>query len=117
VLTLCNNHSELIVIAISFWEPEECGAEGNGWHNIGWYWVEPGTCRVVYRNDVDDAGRFWYFFAEARDGTTWSGDFPGNVKNDAFDHCDTPADTSMIAVDFFEIDVGDAEDFTLTFVP
>ena len=116
MLTFCNSHSTGIATAISFFEAEECGGpEGNGWHNIGWYWVEPGTCRVVYQNDVDDAGRYWYVYAEAPDGTKWAGAFPTNVKSEAFDHCDSPADTSMFQVGFRELDVGDAENYTLTF--
>ncbi|HEX2049174.1 MAG TPA: DUF1036 domain-containing protein [Actinomycetota bacterium] len=115
MLTFCNGYREPIATAISFWEPEECGGpEQNGWHNIGWYWVDPGTCRVVYRNDVDDAG-FWYVYAEATDGVKWSGEFPTRVKNVAFDICDWPPDTSMGVVDFRELDVGDAENCTVTF--
>ncbi len=49
-LTFCNSYKTAIATCISFWEPEECGAEGNGWHNIGWYWVEPGACRIVFEN-------------------------------------------------------------------
>jgi uncharacterized membrane protein len=116
VLTFCNSYPAAIATAISFWEPDECGGpEGNGWHNIGWYWVDPGTCRVVYRNDVDDAGRYWYFYAEATDGAKWAGEFPTYVKNDAFDMCDSPADSSMISVGFREVDVGEADNYTLTF--
>ena len=107
MLTFCNSHSTAIATAISFREDEECGGpEGNGWHNIGWYWVEPGTCRVVYQNDVDNAGRYWYVYAEAPDGTKWAGEFPTYVKHEAFDHCDSPPR---------EVDVGDAENYTLTF--
>jgi uncharacterized membrane protein len=116
VLTFCNSYSTAIATAISFFDDEECGgAEGNGWKNIGWYWVEPGTCRVVYRNDVNDAGRYWYYYAEATDGAKWHGEFPTYVKHEAFDHCDSPADTSMYPVGFCEVDVGDWENYTLTF--
>jgi uncharacterized membrane protein len=116
MLTFCNSYPHPIATAISFFDGRECGGpEGNGFKNIGWYWVQPGTCRVVYRNDVDDAGRYWYYYAEATDGTKWAGDFPTYVKFEAFDHCDSPPDTSMTAVGFRELDVGDAENYTLTF--
>jgi uncharacterized membrane protein len=115
VLTFCNNYPSAIATCISFWEPDEC-PEGNGWHNIGWYWVDPGTCRVVFQNDVDAMGRYWYYYAEANDGTNWSGEFPTNVKRTAFDECDTPPDSQMIPLGFRELDVGDADSYTLTFV-
>jgi uncharacterized membrane protein len=117
MLTFCNSYSTAIATCISFWEPEECGGDGNGWHNIGWYWVDPGTCRVVFRNDVNDVNRYWYYYAEAADGTKWAGDFPTYVKDEAFDHCDTPPDTTMHQVGFRELDVDDADNYTLTFLP
>lgn len=116
MLTFCNSHSTAIATAISFLDEEECGLEGNGWKNIGWYWVEPGTCRVVYQNDVDDANRYWYFYAKATDGTVWEGEYNTYVKHEAFDHCDNPPDSTMFLLGFRELDVGDAEDCTLTFV-
>ena len=116
-LTFCNSYPTAIATCISFWEPEECGAEGNGWHNIGWYWVEPGACRLVFENDIGDVGRFWYFYAEATDGATWSGDYPTNVTHEAFDFCDAPRNTAMFPLGFRELDVGDAGNFTLTFTP
>jgi hypothetical protein len=70
----------------------------------------------VFENDVDDVNRFWYFFAEAGDGATWAGEFPTRVTNEAFDHCDSPAHSSMFVLGFRELDVGDADNFTLTFV-
>ena len=117
MLTFCNSSPAAIATCISFWEPEECGGEGNGWHNIGWYWVQPGACRVVFRNDLDDYGRFWYFYAESTDGRKWAGDLPTNIKRKAFDHCDAPANTSMQSVGFRELDIGDVENYTLTFTP
>lgn len=72
-------------------------------------------CVVVFENDVDDVNRYWYFYAEATDGAKWAGDFPTFIKRVAFDHCDAPADTSMQSVGFRELDVGDADNYTLTF--
>ena len=118
MLTFCNSYPTAIATCISFWEPDECGGdEGNGWHNIGWYWVDPGACVNVFNNDVADVNPYWYFYAEATDGTNWSGEFPTNIKRIAFDHCDAPADTSMQTVGFRELDVGDADNYTLTFTP
>jgi len=117
MLTFCNSHPVRIWTAISFYSPEECGGDGGDFQNIGWYRVEPGSCVVVYRNDLADLNRFWYFFAEADDGVTWSGDFPTFVKHpDAFNICDGFGTTALDRVGFRELDVGDNDDFTLTFV-
>ena len=72
-------------------------------------------CVVVFENDVDDVNRYWYFYAEATDGANWPGEFPTFIKRAASDHCDAPADTSMQSVGFRELDVGDADNYTLTF--
>jgi uncharacterized membrane protein len=61
--------------------------------------------------------RYWYYYAEATDGAKWSGDFPTYVNNEAFDHCDSPPNSSMIVLGFRELDVGDADNYTLTFTP
>ncbi len=114
-LTFCNAYPTTITTCISFWDLDECGPEGNGWHNIGWYWVDPGTCWVVYENDLD-FNRYWYYYAEAMDGSAvWRGDFPTRVLNEAFNHCDAPATTEQFSLGFRERDVGDNANFTVTF--
>lgn len=116
MLRFCNSHPVRIWTAISFYSPEDCGGEGGEWQNIGWYVVEPGSCVVVYRNDLADLNRYWYFFAETADGTTWAGAFPTQVKDEAFNICDGLGATDQRVVGFRELDVGDHDDYTLTFV-
>ena len=79
MLRFCNSHPVRIWTAISFNSPETCGGEGGDWQNIGWYLVNPGSCVVVYENDLD-FNRYWYYYAEADDAATWSGDFPTYVQ-------------------------------------
>jgi uncharacterized membrane protein len=117
MLRFCNSHPVRIWTAISFYSPEECGGEGGDWQNMGWYPVDPGQCVEVYNNDLDDVNRFWYFFAEADDGAAWSGDFPTFVKDpEAFNICDGIGTTALRIVGFRELDVGDNDEYTLTFV-
>jgi hypothetical protein len=55
------------------------------------------------------------FLAKA-DGVRWAGDFPTIIKNpDAFNLCDGIGGTAFERVGFRELDVGDADNFTLTF--
>lgn len=118
MLRFCNSYHTRIWTAISFHSPEVCGGEGGDWQNIGWYPVDPGSCSVVYANDLDDVNRFWYFFAEADDGAQWSGDFPTFVHmTDAFNICDGIGTTALTQVGFRELDIGDNEDWTVTFTP
>lgn len=117
MLRICNSYSQTISTAISFFSPDECGGEGGDWQNIGWWVIAPGTCKVVYGNDLDDASRFWYFFAMAVDGRRWSGEFPTFVHmTEAFNVCDGIGTTALTRVGFRELDIGDNEDFTLTLV-
>jgi len=118
MLTFCNSYPTRIWTAISFFSPEDCGGEGGSWQNIGWYLVHPGTCAVVYANDLEDLNRFWYLYAEAEDGAKWTGDFPTFVnRTDPFNVCDGLGSTALERVGFRELDVGDNDDWTLTFTP
>jgi uncharacterized membrane protein len=117
VLRFCNSHPVRIWTAISFFSPETCPDEFGNWQNIRWYPVEPGSCVVVYRNDLSDLNRYWYFYAEADDGATWTGDFPTFIKDpDAFNICDGVGSSALRTVGFLELDVGDNDEYTLTFV-
>ena len=117
MLRFCNSHPVRIWTAISFYSPEVCGGEGGDWQNIGWYRVDPGQCVVVYNNDLADLNRFWYVLAEADDGAVWQGDFPTFVKDpEAFNLCDGLGTTALRRVGFRELDVGDDDDHTVTFI-
>ena len=118
MLRFCNSYPVTIWTAISFYSPDHCGGEGGDWQNIGWYRVDPGQCVVVYSNDLADLNRFWYFYAEADDGAVWEGEFPTFIKDpEAFNLCDGIGTTQLRRVGFRELDVGDSDDYTLTFVP
>jgi uncharacterized membrane protein len=116
MLTFCNSHPVRIWTAISFFSPEDCSGDGQEWQNIWWHLVEPGSCVVVYRNDLADLNRYWYIYAEADDGKEWEGAFPTLVKDEAFNICDGHGATHQTrSVSFRELDVGDDDDHTATF--
>ena len=119
MLRFCNSYPTPIWTAFSFYSPDDCAGEGSSWQNIGWYRVDPGTCAVVYGNDLDDVdNRYWYFYAEAEDGTKWNGDFPTLVDPfEAFNICDGYGSSRLSNRGFRQLDVGNAHEYTLTFVP
>ena len=120
-LTLCNSYSTVISTAIAFYSPDTCGGEGENFEMMGWWDLEPGSCALVYANDLEDLNRYWYYFAQAVDGATWSGPFEASVPDAAFDQCygigviiENGNESTGIA--FRQLDIGDNDDYTLTFV-
>ena len=56
-------------------------------------------------------------FADSDDGAVWAGDFPTFVNdNEPFNICDGIGTTALRRVGFRELDIGDNEEYTLTFV-
>jgi hypothetical protein len=56
-------------------------------------------------------------FGVADDGAVWAGEFPTFVKDpEAFDLCDGIGSSALEHRGFRELNVGDHDDFTLTFV-
>ena len=121
-LRLCNGYTRRISTVIMFYAPEECGGEGGEFLMRGWWNIDPGTCVLVHGEDLEDVNRFWYVFADAPDGTFWAGPFGATVPTDMpFDQCFGTgvggASSAFQSIGFREIDIGDAEDLTLTFTP
>src|SRR3954468_3072850 len=124
-LTLCNSYPARVSAAIAFYSPETCGGDGGDFEMMGWWPIEPGACAHVYANDLADVNRYWYYFAHSADGAFWAGPFGASVPRTAFgghgacygaQHV-TNEPTSFEAIGFCELDVGDNDDYTLTFVP
>jgi uncharacterized membrane protein len=84
---------------------------------MGWWSIDPGSCANVYENDLEDLNRFWYYYAEADDGATWSGAYTVYVTDQAFDSCVDIGSTESRVVGFRELDIGDNDDYTLTLTP
>jgi uncharacterized membrane protein len=120
-LTICNSYTAPLSVVIMFWSPDTCGGEGDNWQMMGWYNFDPGTCGVVYENDLEDLNRYWYYYALAEDGAFWAGSLGGtSVPKDAFDLCwgaGIAADENSQGVSFRELDIDGSDDFTLSLTP
>lgn len=121
-LTLCNSYPKLISTAIMFWSPDTCGGEGDNFQMIGWWNIAPGACAFVYANDLEDLNRYWYYYAEAEDGAVWAGPYGASVPLAAFNQCYgigviIENGNESVSIGFRELDIGDNDDYTLTFTP
>ncbi len=62
-----------------------CGADcGDPWDVLGWVTLEPGQSQ----NRSNPTGNRWfYYYAEADDGSVWGGDYRAEVKDERFQKC------------------------------
>ena len=104
-----------------FYSPETCGGDGGNFEMMGWWRIEPGACALVYANDLADLNQYWYYFAEAADGSVWAGPFQASVPLTPFGGLQAcwgaqsgGGDNEQVG--YRELDVGDNDDYTLTFV-
>ena len=124
-LTLCNGYPSPIWTSIAFFNPDTCGGpESQPFEMNGWWRIDPGSCALVFANDLADRNQFWYVFAHSSDGTAWSGPFVATVSRKAFAGSNWcwgighgGATSEFETIGYREIDIGDADDFTVTFVP
>lgn len=57
---------------------------GSPWDVLGWISLDPGETESR-PNPTDN--RWYYYYAEAVDGSFWAGPFTANVSNDKFKKC------------------------------
>jgi uncharacterized membrane protein len=118
-LTVCNGYSERIYVSIMFFDPVLCPPEEGSFQLMGWWPLDPGTCWPVYENDLEN--RYWYVYARGG-GKEWAGPWVRQVPVNAFsDLCwgvlGGPWPPPYTTVGYFEVDVGDHDDFTVTLIP
>lgn len=105
-MQLCfkNEHSARVWVVAMWYDTDGCGQDGN-WATRGWWEVNVGD--TVHTN-VWTANRYFYFYAEAEDGSVWGGPYgPVNCGSQAFDSClliDSTADEFRLGVR--EVDAG-----------
>jgi uncharacterized membrane protein len=122
-LVLCNGYPTTVWTSIMFYSPESCGGgDGGDFEMMGWWVLAPGSCALVYANDLADVNRYWYYFTEAADGAFWAGPFGANVPRTAFGGDQWCWGTGrsipeLVRIGYREFDIGDNDDYTLTFVP
>lgn len=121
-LTICNQYGAPLSVGIMFWSPDTCGGDGGNWQVMGWYNFDPGTCGVVYDNDLEDVNRYWYYYALAEDGAFWAGNIGiTEVPVAAFNICwllgsVTEEGENSQGVGFRELDVNGNDDVTLNLI-
>ena len=119
-LTIHNQYTASLSVAIMFWSPDTCSGEGAGWEMMGWWNIDPGGSALVYANDLEDLNRYWYYYAHSSDGTRWAGngDWVRSVPRARFDQCfglGVVGDTEE--VDFRQLDIDSNDNFTLNLTP
>lgn len=117
-LTFRNETAVPVSVAIMFLSPDTCSGEGLGWEMQGWWNISSGDSALVYANDLEDLNRYWYFYAQASDGTSWHGDgtWIASVPDTQFDQCYGIGVNPGEELDFVQIDVSDNDDWTQTLI-
>lgn len=114
MLVLCNAYTTRIHTAIMFYSPDTCGSDGD-FETMGWWNLDPGSCATVYGNDLEDLNRYWYCYAEADDGAVWAGPYIADIPLGAFDSCIGLGTSPGRRIGYRELDIGDNDDYTVTF--
>jgi len=111
MLRFCNRHTSLVSVAIMRYNPQSC-PRGDRFSVAGWWNISPGHCATVFGGSVK-YNRFWYFYAQATNGATWSGNIRSWVSNNAFMLCHGDSCTPCRVVGFLGIDVNSYNDYTV----
>lgn len=104
-LTLCSQYRQAVYAAYAYYD-------GSDWTSIGWYTVNPGQCTTLYTGQLTQ--QYYYLYAYSDDGGVWGGDYkfcthwPNAFQIWGDDQCDDG---------FFEVDTGNAADWTHTLTP
>jgi uncharacterized membrane protein len=116
MLKFCNNYTADVWVCIVWYHPN-CSDNGDlsgNWQKKGWWHIAPGQCKVASAEKLTNINRYWYYYAEAADGSYWAGDHgPMNVPDEAFSMCEKTASSQDRTVGLREIDVGDNQDYQI----
>jgi uncharacterized membrane protein len=94
---------------------EGCGDDcGDPWDIRGWVVLEPGQSQTRAN---PTSNRWFYFFAEAVDGSFWAGPFSNVVRDTKFQHCRCAPSTSDQPVGFRQLDTQDADEYEVVLIP
>lgn len=83
-LTFTNSYREKLFVAYMRLEPD-CESEcGEPWDVLGWINLDPGETET--RSNAT-SNRWFYYYAEAADGSFWAGPFVADVSSSRFQKC------------------------------
>src|SRR6478672_551879 len=113
-LRIYNDWTAPLSAAIMFYSPDTCGGEGDNFELRGWWNIAPrGGSAVVFGGDVD-FNRYWFIYAFATDGRTWTGPWRHGLPTGPFSACWGIGNTQQtIDGQFFRFDVGDNENYNM----
>ncbi|HEY0330737.1 MAG TPA: DUF1036 domain-containing protein [Rhodopseudomonas sp.] len=80
-LRFANHHGSRVWVAVGYYSPN-C-PDGGDWAKKGWWKIEPGQAATV----LWTTNKYSTFYAEADDGSHWSGSYHTPVPLQAFDWC------------------------------
>jgi uncharacterized membrane protein len=107
MMRFCNETSDDVFLCF-MWSQPHC-MEGSDWQYAGWWHIRPGSCEVVYQNDLSDVNANWYFHAAG-----WEGPFRFPTPDHKFWRCEGEnIEPGEVSRGYQEIDTGDFDDFTM----
>ena len=79
-----NSYNSKLYVAYMRYEPA-CGRDcGDPWDVLGWVALAPGQTQTR-ANSTNN--QWFYYYAEAEDGSFWAGDFLAEVRTERFEKC------------------------------
>ena len=79
-----NSYTSRIYVAYMRFD-QGCGDDcGDPWDVLGWVSLAPGESQS---RPNPSGNRWFYYYAEADDGATWSGNFNAEVSQECFEKC------------------------------
>jgi uncharacterized membrane protein len=109
MLRFCNHYNSTVWVAVIYYSPN-C-PDGGDWAKKGWWRMDPGQCKVPIGGDLNN--RWYYFFAEAADGSFWAGDISTQCPQRVFDWCLNTGSTDSRELGFRPIDTGPYSNYTV----
>src|SRR4051794_18101466 len=109
MLQFCNKHQSTVWVAVIYYSPH-C-PDGGDWAKKGWWQIEPGQCKIAIGGDLRN--RWYYFFAEASDGSFWAGGLTTQAPQRVFDWCLNTGSTDSRVLGFRTIDTGSSKSHTV----
>lgn len=114
-LIVRNKYPAAVSVAVMWYHPN-CPSGGN-WEIAGWWNIASGDEDTPLVGDLHGLNRYYYFYAQAKNGAVWSGPIRRLVSRRAFDWCEGVVSNDPIIAGFRELDIGSSSTFILNLVP
>ena len=115
-----NKTSKTVWVAFQWYSPDVCsGEDGHDpglWETAGWWKLLPGQTKTVFGPDLQSVNKYYYWYAEASDGTAWTGPFSTCVPDTAFKWCLRTCTDAASILGFREKYIGNFNNYTIRLV-